>query len=240
MSAVTNHVAIPFFNRVPARVNDVLISTFDNITEKGMSLRESYHFLANSVKKRGVEGATYTEFEEWYARVKNGLIDRPHPSESLCGTQSRSSAVKPRVKEIEERCIQAVAECLVEAPAISEPSQEARAAFGNAVETGGLEQARAIVDAADRLFEAKLAGGFSPLSLPTEDTIVAEALRQLLEAEGPGIFANPTSNALDSAVSIVIDRASDEQMDQLLNILTMDMQPALCRALARRDRTTRN
>lgn len=220
MSAVTNHVAIPFFNRVPARVNDVLILTFDNITEKAMSLREAYHFFANSVKKRGVEGPTYTEFEEWYARVKNGLIDRPHPSEAIEAAPTRNRASRPSV--------------------VKQPLGVGLAVDTETADVDGLRQARAIVEAADRLFEAKLAGGYSPMSLPADDTIVAEALRQLLEAEGPGIFANPTSNALDSALQILIDRATDEQMHQLLDILTMDMQPALCRALARRDRTASN
>jgi len=214
MNAVLNHTVVPFFDRVPTRGKAAVLSIFDNIVEKAWTLKESSTHFNNTLRSKDIEGPTNAEFEDWYARVKNGLIERPHFSEAIVGGLSGKGATKPTI--------------------VKQPLAVACAVDHAATGLDGLKHARDIVEAADRLFEAKMAGGFSPMSLTTDDTIVAEALRQLLEAEGPGIFANPTSNALDTALQILIDRASDEQQHQLLDIITMDMQPALCRALARR------
>lgn len=214
MNAVLNHTVVPFFDRVPTRGKAAVLSIFDNIVEKAWTLKEAFTQFNNTLRLKGIEGPTHAEFEDWYARVKNGLIERPHFSDAIVAGEHSKDAAKPTL--------------------VKQPLAVACAADHAASDLDGLKRARDIVEAADRLFEAKLAGGFSPMSLATDDPIVAEALRQLLEAEGPGIFANPTSNALDTALQILIDRASDEQQHQLLDILTMDMQPALCRAMTRR------
>lgn len=214
MNAVNNYVAVPFFDRVPPRANAILLSTFDSIVEKGVSVKEAYHFFANSVKHKGIEGPVYTEFEGWYARVKNGLIDRPHPSESIVSI----NPYVPQVKSPEDR---------------KQPLSIACTVDHQAADYDSLKQARGIVEAAHHLFEAKIAAGHSPLSVSIEDTIVAEALRELLQADGEGLFADTTSNALDSALSL-LQRGTDEQQDKLLDILTMDMQQELCRELVKR------
>lgn len=214
MNAVLNHAVVPFFDRVPTRGKAAVLSIFDNIVEKAWTLKEASTHFNNTLRSKGIEGPTHAEFEDWYARVKNGLIERPHFSEAIIAGMPGNPAAKPTI--------------------VKQPLAVACAVDRAAADLDGLKHARAIVEAADRLFEAKLAGGFSPMSLTTDDTIVAEALRHLLEAEGPGIFASQASNALDTALQILIDRASDEQQHQLLDILTMDMQPALCRAMSRR------
>lgn len=214
MNAVNNYIAVPFFDRVPPRANAIVLSTFDSIVEKGVSVKEAYHFFANSVKHKGIEGPAYTEFEGWYARVKNGLIDRPHPSDAI-------TPYHPTIKGVIDREI------------LKQPCSIACAVDHQAADNDSLKQARGIVEAAHHLFETKIAAGHSPLSVSIEDTIVAEALRELLQADGEGLFANATSNALDSALSL-LQRGTDEQQDKLLDVLTMDMQQELCREMVKR------
>lgn len=214
MNAVLNHTVVPFFDRVPTRGKAAVLSIFDNIVEKAWTLKEASTQFNNTLRLKGIEGPTHAEFEDWYARVKNGLIERPHFSEAIVAGPSGNAAATPKI--------------------VKQPFALACEVEHATSDLEGLKQARAIVEAANSLFEAKVAGGYSPLSLTTDDTIVAEALRQLLEADGGGIFANPASNALDAALALLIDRATDEQQHRLLDILTMDMQPELCRALARR------
>lgn len=217
MNAVNNYVAVPFFDRVPPRANAIVLSTFDSIVEKGVSVKEAYHFFANSVKHKGIEGPAYTEFEGWYARVKNGLIDRPHPSEAIASI----NPYKPTVKSAIERHV------------VAQPMAIACAVDRETVDLDQLKQARSIVEAANHLFEAKIAAGHNPLSIGIDDTIVAEALRTLLEADGPGLFEDTTSNALDTALTLLQSGVEDDP-DKLLDILTMDMQQELCRELVKR------
>ncbi|MDQ1196501.1 hypothetical protein [Agrobacterium sp. SORGH_AS 787] len=214
MNAVLNHAVVPFFDRVPPRGKAAVLATFDNIVDKAWTLKEAFTQFNNTLRSKDIEGPTHAEFEDWYARVKNGLIERPHFSEAIVAAAVDSRKTRPSV--------------------VKQPMGVGLAVDNTASDLDGLKHARAIVEAADRLFEAKLAAGYSPLSLMTEDTIVAEALRQLLEADGPGFFSNSLSNAIDAAHAILIDRATDEQLHHLLDVLTMDMQPALCRSLARR------
>ncbi len=214
MNAVLNHTVVPFFDRVPTRGKAAVLSVFDNIVEKAWTLKEASIHFNNTLRSKDIEGPTHAEFEDWYARVKNGLIERPHFSEAIVGGPSGKGATKPAI--------------------VKQPLAVACTVDHASSDLDGLKHARAIVEAADRLFEAKVAAGYSPLSLMTEDTIVAEALRQLLEADGPGFFDNSIANAVDAAHAILIDRATDEQLHHLLDVLTMDMQPALCRSLARR------
>lgn len=213
MSAVNNYVAIPFFDRVPPRANDLVLSTFDSIVEKAVSLKEAYHFFANSLKDRGIEGPGFSEFEGWYARVKNGLVERPHPSDAIATDPAQRLTMRQVIS--------------------TQPTGTGCAVDVNFEDFERLKQARAIVEAAHQLFEAKIAAGHSPLSVSIEDTIVSEALRELLHADGEGMFADAASNALDSAL-VLLQSGTAESQDKLLDILTMDMQQELCRALVKR------
>ncbi|MBD8686605.1 MULTISPECIES: hypothetical protein [unclassified Rhizobium] len=217
MNAVLNHTAIPFFDRVPSRGKEAVISVFDHIVERSWTLKEAYTFFNSTLRGRGIVGPTWPEFEDWYARVKNGLIERPHPSEAIVAI----TPYHPTIKTVIEREI------------VKQPLVIACHAASQAADYDSLKQARGIVEAAHHLFEAKIAAGHSPLSVSIEDTIVAEALRELLQADGEGLFADATSNALDSALSF-LQRGTDEQQDKLLDLLTMDMQQELCRELVKR------
>ncbi|MEH3092014.1 MAG: hypothetical protein PGN20_08140 [Agrobacterium cavarae] len=236
MSAVRNYVAVPFFDRVPPRVTDVVLLTFDNIVERAQTVREAYHFFSNSVKKRGCEGPTHAEFADWHERVKNGLIERPHSSASLGIDASAVNPYEPQAKGPEERRLLKAIENISEKAihGVRHPSSGVAATkIPDPVDASAdrLSHARAIVAAAHHLNQVKLAAGHYPSSIPVEDTIVAEALREVLEADGDSVFANPTTRALDAATALLIERASEEQEHRLLDILTMDMQVELCRKL---------
>ncbi|MEH3093349.1 MAG: hypothetical protein PGN20_15235 [Agrobacterium cavarae] len=319
MSAVRNYVAVPFFDRVPPRVMDVVLITFDNIVERAQTVREAYHFFSNSVKKRGVEGPTHAEFTDWHERVKNGLVERPHSSTAMVSTLKTSffndvpiramAAVRfvcdaialhpsspglsfelltvklqmdgiegpsrdefnmwyeevklgrftrenyeegklyrpphagqdkgpeerrllEAVKMISTKTVLGVRDVSPGATATGADDDMSSEVAKLAASDVRLQHARAIVNAAHQLNQAKLAAGHYPSSIPVEDTIVAEALREVLEADGDMVFTDPTSRALDAATALLIERASEEQEHRLLDILTMDMQVELCRKLA--------
>lgn len=222
-AAVRNYIAVPFFDRVPPRVMDLVITTFDNIVERALSKREAYHFFATGVKNRHFEGPTFDEFSDWHERVKNGLIDRPHPSDVLLFTPS---PYQPLLKTAEER-------------AVKQPHAVACVVDLEAVDTERLRQARAIVVAAHALNEAKLAAGYSPESVTLDDTIVQQALTDLLNAEADATVMDADTHMTpgNKLADLLLGEGDDDIDAKLIDCLTMDMQPELCRILARSDAT---
>lgn len=217
--AVCNHVAVPFFDRVPARAKDLVITTFDNVVERGQSAREAYHFFGNAVKKRNVEGPTFEEFAHWHERVKNGLIDRPHPSDVLVFSAAPTAISKPSPRPTEKPRSMA---CIVDL---------------ETVDAERVRQARAIVVAAHALNEAKLAAGYSPASIALDDTILQQALTDLLTTEADAIVmdANVHMTVGNKLVDLLLGEDDADIDDKLVGCLTMDMQPELCRLLVRSD-----
>ncbi len=224
MNAVNNHVAIPFFSRVPPRANDILISTFDSIVDQGVSLREAFYSFSNSVRERGLEGPTNAEFQEWFGRVRNGLLDRPHPS-ILQGIPTKH----PISKMME------AAGVLTSSDEVKQPFSVACTAYHGTTDFDRLKQARGIVEAAHHLFEAKIAAGYSPLSVSLDDTIVAEALKQLLEEEAVStvmdadVHMTPGNKLADLLLGL-----GDEDIDaKIVDCLAIDMQQEICRELVK-------
>lgn len=217
--AVRNHVAVPFFDRVPSRVKDLVITTFDNIVERGQSTREAYHFFGNAVKKRNVEGPTFDEFAHWHERVKNGLIDRPHPSDVLIFSPAPTPNTKPLPQVAEKPRSMA---CVVDLETI---------------DAERLRKARTIVVAAHALNEAKLAAGYSPESISLDDTVVQQALTELLTAEADATVmdADVHMTAGNKLVDLLLGEGDADIDDKLVGCLTIDMQPEICRLLARSD-----
>lgn len=221
-AAVRNYVAVPFFDRVPPRVMDLVITTFDNIVERAQNKREAYYFFATGVKQRQFEGPTFEEFGDWHERVKNGLVDRPHPSEvvqlsAVAGLTYQPHAAPERV--------------------VKQPHSIACAVDLEAVDTERLRQARAIVVAAHALNEAKLAAGYSPASIALDDTILQQALTDLLtsEADATVMDANVHMTVGNKLVDLLLGEDDADIDDRIVGCLTMDMQPELCRLLARSD-----
>lgn len=221
-AAVRNYVAVPFFERVPPRVMDLVITTFDNIVERAQSKREAYHFFANGVKKRQFEGPTFEEFADWHERVKNGLIDRPHPSEVVQLSAVAGLAYQPHAAP--ER-------------AVKQPHTVACVVDLEAADTERLRHARTIVLAAHRLNEAKLAAGYSPASITLDDTILQQALTDLLTAEADATVmdADVHMTVGNKLVDLLLGEGNADIDDKLVGCLTMDMQPELCRLLVRSD-----
>lgn len=219
--AVSNHVAVPFFDRVPPRVKDLVITTFDNIVERGQSTREAYHFFGNAVKKRNVEGPTFDEFAHWHERVKNGLIDRPHPSDVVVFSAAPATISKPSPQATEK--LRSMA-CVVDLETVAAER---------------LRMARAIIVAAHALNVAKLAAGYSPESIALDDTIVQQALTELLTAEADATVmdADVHMTAGNKLVDLLLGEGDADIDDKLVGCLTMDMQPELCRLLVRSDAT---
>ncbi|HCJ71612.1 MAG TPA: hypothetical protein DHW67_07690 [Agrobacterium sp.] len=215
--AVRNHVAVPFFDRVPSRVKDLVITTFDNIVERGQSTGEAYHFFGNAVKKRNVEGPTFDEFAHWHERVKNGLIDRPHPSDVLVFSPAPTPSTKPLPHAAEKPRSM---DCVVDL---------------ETVDAERLRKAHAIVVAAHALNEAKLAAGYSPESISLDDTVVQQALTELLTAEADATVmdADVHMTAGNKLVDLLLGEGDADIDDKLVGCLTMDMQPELCRLLVR-------
>ena len=221
-AAVRNYVAVPFFERVPPRVMDLVITTFDNIVERAQSKREAYYFFANGVKQRQFEGPTFEEFADWHERVKNGLIERPHPSDVLLFSAASVLPYQPTPKGKEER-------------AIKQPHTVACVVDLEAADTERLRHARTIVLAAHALNEAKLAAGYSPASITLDDTILQQALTDLLTAEADATVmdADVHMTAGNKLVDLLLGEGDADIDDKLVGCLTMDMQPELCRLFAR-------
>ncbi len=223
-AAVRNYVAVPFFDSVPPRVMDLVITTFDNIVERAQNKREAYYFFATGVKQRQFEGPTFEEFADWHERVKNGLVDRPHPSEVVQLSAVGGIAYQPLAAP--ER-------------AVKQPHSIACAVDLEAIDTERLRQARAIVVAAHALNEAKLAAGYSPASIRLDDTVLQQALTELLSAEADATVmdADVHMTVGNKIVDLLLGEGDADNDDKLVDCLTMDMQPELCRLLVRSDAT---
>lgn len=213
-AAVRNYVAVPFFERVPPRVMDLVITTFDNIVERAQSKREAYYFFANGVKQRQFEGPTFEEFADWHERVKNGLIERPHPSDVLLFT--------PSPKTVDER-------------AVKQPHAVACVVDLEAVDTERLRQARAIVKAAHEFNQAKLAAGYAPASILLDDTILQEALQEVLSAEASATVMDADVHMTpgNKLVDLLLSEGDDDIDAKLVDCLTIDMQAEICALLAK-------
>ncbi|QXZ71834.1 hypothetical protein [Agrobacterium sp. S7/73] len=239
MTAVRNYVAVPFFDRVPPRIMDLVITTFDNIVERGQSVREAYYFFGNAVKKRNLEGPTFDDFAHWHERVKNGLIERPHPSEVQPVAVTRKQLLTA-VSNISDEAANQLRVSSAERPTITKIVQRSGQDMACEVarspeRTLRLEQARAVVKAAHDLFETKRKAGYSPDSIIVEDTIVAEALRDLLEAEAEhmvtDVFVDMTPGNM--LVDFLLSEQNEDIDAKLIDCLTIDMQPELCHILSR-------
>ena len=238
-AAVRNYVAVPFFDRVPPRVIDLVITTFDNIVERAQSKREAYYFFATGVKQRQFEGPTFEEFGDWHERVKNGLIERPHPSEAQPAAVTRKQLLAA-VSNISDEAANQLRASSSERPTITKIVYHSEREMAcEAAQTPErklrLKQARAIVKAAHELFEIKRKAGYSPDSIIVEDTIVAEALRDLIDAEAEQMV---TAISVDMTPgNMLVDFLLSEQNEdidaKLIDCLTIDMQPELCHILSR-------
>lgn len=295
MNAVLNHIAVPFFQRVPTRGKPVVLAVFDGITETAWHHKEAFLKLSNDLRQKDIEPPTLGEFQDWYARVKNGLIERPHPSDLLPENTAVAgpydtpffnnppARAKPIIRKFlaELLALSPVAKLRpvheafkrdLEAVGIVAPdffefgnwhidvtkdrvatidSGDSRREFRTSAPESGaevvcevaqiveqdirLEHAYAIVKAAHELNQAKLAAGFSPLSIVLDDTIVQEALRDILSAEADATVMDADVHMTpgNKLVDLLLGEGDDDIDAKLVDCLTIDMQAEICRILAR-------
>ncbi|MEW4398902.1 hypothetical protein AB1J06_09475 [Agrobacterium tumefaciens] len=241
MNAVLNHIAVPFFHRVPTRGKPVVLAVFDGIAEKAWHHKEAFLKLSNDLRQKDIEPPTLSEFQDWYARVKNGLVERPHPSEVLSDINTAAiNPYNPRPKGAEERRFSRlygeisypagrdIVECASEHIALEVARLSAQ--------ENRLEQARAIVAAAHRLFEVKLAAGYSPISIGLDDTIVQEALRDVLSAEATATVMDADTHMTpgNKLVDLLLGEGDEDIDAKLVDCLTIDMQAEICALLVKR------
>ncbi|TRA97007.1 MULTISPECIES: hypothetical protein [Agrobacterium] len=227
MNAVLNHIAVPFFQRVPTRGKPVVLAVFDGIAENAWHHKEAFLKLSNDLRQKDIEPPTLSEFQDWYARVKNGLVERPHPSEVFSDISTTAvNPYKPSERGPEERFFRSVKQPLTAACVIDTSSAD----------PSRLEHARAIILAAHRLFEAKLAAGYSPLSIGLDDTIVQEALRDVLSAEATETVMDADTHMTpgNKLVDLLLGEADDDIDAKLVDCLTIDMQAEICALLVQR------
>lgn len=241
MNAVLNHIAVPFFQRVPTRGKPVVLAVFDGIAENAWHHKEAFLKLSSDLRQKDIEPPTLSEFQDWYGRIKNGLVERPHPSEGLSDTNTAAvNPYKPRVKGPAERVFSRLSNEIINPTGrdIVECAGEHIAlevARLSAPETR-LEQARAIVAAAHRLFEVKLAAGYSPLSIGLDDTIVQEALRDILSAEADATVMDADTHMTpgNKLVDLLLGEGDDDIDAKLVDCLSIDMQAEICALLVKR------
>lgn len=247
MIAAINHKALPFFDRVPPRVKDVVLYAFDLVTERsGQSSREAYNHFIHSLKICDVDGPTFEEYVTWRERVKNGEIDRPDPSHVIPlsrearSVYAESTGASETAAAVDAYIIGPITGGLIR-PVIEmdiDPRSrriERVTCETTEIEATRLDQAKAIVKAADDLFKAKVAGGYSPLSVALDDTIVAEALKEVIEAQASAqiMDADVRMTPGNKLVDLLLGEGTDDIDAKMVDILTIDMQQELCAILVK-------
>jgi len=227
MNALLNHVPIPFFDRVPPRAKAAYINVFDGIVDMAWPVESAYRHFTNSLTTNAIDGPNFKEFADWYWRVRNGLVERPHPAETLGETDERKF------------------DCHIFNNASGQVIRPAVAAYTptpkHAIEER-MKAAIAIVKAARSLFEAQLKAGYEPPTLRGDDEIIADALREVLSAGigTPLMDANVHMTPGNKVADLLLGEGSEEIDTKLFECLTMTMQPELCAILARQGFTASN
>ncbi|PRA87950.1 hypothetical protein CQ054_06010 [Ochrobactrum sp. MYb29] len=209
MNALLNHVPIPFFDRIPPRAKAAYISVFDGIVDMAWPVESAYRHFTNSLITNTIDGPNFKEFAEWYWRVRQGLIERPHSSEIYCAAEDGQMP-----------------------PNQYQPSSDV-------TDQPPLIRAFTVIKAAKSLFEAQLKAGYAPPTLRDDDEIIADALREVLTAApgatlmDTDIHMTPGKKVAD----LLLGEGSDEIDNKLFECLTMAMQPELCTILVRLNHT---
>ncbi len=212
MTALLNHIPVPFFDRIPPRAKPAMIAAFDGIIDQHMRLESVYRTFVSALDAVNVEGPQFSEFTDWYWNVRNGIIDRPHPSEIYCVAADGEPQTPPQPHPVE----------------VDEEVSLMRS-FG-------------IVKAARSLFEAQSKAGYAPPTLRGDDEIIADALRDVLSAAADATVMDADIHMTpgNKIVDLLLGEGSPEIDQKLFECLTMAMQPELCAILVKLDQTARN
>ncbi|MGO1161703.1 hypothetical protein ACTOV4_07065 [Brucella sp. C7-11G] len=212
MTALLNHVPVPFFDRIPPRAKPAMIAAFDGIIDQHMRLESVYRTFVSALDTVNVEGPQFSEFADWYWKVREGFIDRPHPSEIYCVADESAAQTTPQPHPVETN------------------------------EEVSLMRSFGIVKAARSLFEAQLKAGYTSPTLRGDDEIIADALRNVLSAAADATVMDADIHMTpgNKIVDLLLGEGSPEIDQKLFECLTMAMQPELCAILVKLDQTARH
>ncbi|MEN5297853.1 hypothetical protein ABE530_05800 [Brucella sp. TWI559] len=212
MNALLNHIPIPFFDRVPPRAKPAYISVFDGIVDMAWPVESAYRHFANALNTNSIDGPNFKEFTDWYWRVRQGLVERPHSSEMYCAAED--GEVQPNPHQ----------------PTPKAPDEVS------------LLRAFGVVKAAQSLFEAQSKAGYAPPTPRGDDEIIADALREVLTAAADATLMDADIHMTpgNKVVDLLLGQSSEEIDTKLFECLTMAMQPELCAILVRFDHAAKN
>ena len=212
MTALLNHIPVPFFDRIPPRAKPAMIAAFDGIVDQHLRLETVYRTFVNALDVVNVEGPLFAEFTDWYWKVRQGLVERPHPSEIFCVADEVAPHVasQPRPVEVDEEV--------------------------------SLMRSFGIVKAAQSLFEAQSKAGYAPPTLRGDDEVIADALREVLSAAADATVMDADIHMTpgNKIVDLLLGEGSPEIDQKLFECLTMSMQPELCAILVKLDQAAKN
>lgn len=203
---IVNHVKKPFFEAPTARVAELIEAhtPFVIHSQPAFALEWLYVQFCSELTRAGTHWPDRAEYIVWARDQRKAFIA---PKEMTRRYQAAATSTRPE--------------------ALDADYGDASAGLGSGMDE--LEHAEAIVKAAHKLNEAKLAAGYSPLSLHTDDTAVAEAIRTVISHRQSPIWGlTPASTAVD----LLLSQCDDEIDGAVLDALTMDLQRQLCAVLA--------
>ncbi|MEO1986637.1 MAG: hypothetical protein ABGX47_08295 [Martelella sp.] len=229
----TNHVKKPFFEAPPARVQYAIDTYAGYLADcQWLDVAGLYGAFVEDLKRANVEAPSFQEYLDWAKPIRAGAVRMAYPyhpqvksAEERKATEKLRKLAAAAPTEMTRRYQKAEAGLVFET--VGSDYGDGSAGLGSAMDE--LAQAEAIVKAAHKLNEAKLAAGYSPLSLHSDDTIVAEAIRTVIsERQTPIWGLTPASTAVD----LLLSQCDDEIDGAVLDALSMDLQHQLCAALA--------
>ncbi|OCJ65050.1 hypothetical protein A6U97_12185 [Agrobacterium tumefaciens] len=220
MMSVANHAPLPFFDRLPIRARLAVRRASDLAELPNQNADMVFTILCADLKLIGVEPPTRTEFAVWFEDVKAEAANEAAAIDCFVRDVGSREALRPKTGEIDLH-------------------------FGKVNANAGdelrIRQARIIVEAAHALNEAKLAAGYSPASILLDDTIVQQALIELLEAGDTATMMDADNRMTpgNKLADLLLAEADGDIDGKLVGSLTMDMQPELCRILSTTAHRTR-
>ncbi len=202
MISVANHAPIPFFDRIPIRARLAIRRACDLACLPNQNPEAVYAILCADLKLIGVEQPGRAEFAIWFDGVK--------------------------------------AEAAMEDRLVTSVIDDSKSSWSRslaAVETtqpvdlvSSIEHARAVVKAADELFKAKLAAGYSPISAELDDTVIQDALTELLDDSPVATLMDIDTRRGHRLMELLLSLPDEDGAieEKIVNCLTLYMQAELC------------
>lgn len=208
MMPVANHVPIPFFERIPIRARLAIRRACDLASLPNQNPEAVYSILCADLKLIDVEQPDRTEFAAWFDCVK---------AEAAMESAALSSFIKDLGSKRPHRFT------------VVDERQPADV-------VSSIEHAHAVVRAADALFKAKLAAGYSPISAELDDTVIQDALTELLDDSAVATLMDIDTRRGHRLMELLLGLPDEDGAieEKIVNCLTLYMQAELCALFAAR------